>query len=334
MRAALGGNVGIPNIGTVILPDIVDPGNGAATGPVTVTIPGNVREVIVPAAATLREFTVRSLGADTDNTFPSIPPRFFGAGNIVKVTVEKDVTGFTFDVPGTLDMLRVGGDIINSDLTFARNLEKLSVGGDVVDSDLGFAKGVGTVKIVGNLTGSQLHAGKRVEELVVGGNVVGTQIAVAGVIRPGSAALAVALGKLSVGGDVVGSKILAGYDAALHGVNPDAGIGAVKIAGVLRMSDLVAGAGGGVDGIFGTDDDELPSGGRGSVVAKIASIILGGVEGSAAAGDGFGIVAEEIGKLRIGTSVVELTRHSGNDLTPILLGGTDDVRVREVVAVG
>jgi hypothetical protein len=48
--------------------------------------------------------------------------------------------------------------------------------------------------------------------------------------------------------------------------------------------------------------------------------------------DHFGIVAEEIGKLKIGGTPQTLTPGAGNDTTPIALGGTDDVKVREVVA--
>lgn len=267
------GNVGIPNIGTVILPN--------TGGPAKVSIDGNVQQVSVPAAAKLKEFKVRSLGVDTD-IFPTIAPRFNGAGTIVKVTVEGDITSVDFDVPGAVDKLFVGGDITDSNLTFTNKLPALTVTGDVVNSTLSFTKGAGTTKF---------------------------------------------------GGDFTRSKLLAGYDATGAAVNADAMFGAVTIVGRLRESSIVAGASAGVDGIFGTDDDTLIGGGTARAVAKIASIVIGsGVEGNAAGGDGFGIVAEQIGSLRIGGLATALVRGAGNDLTPFLLGTTDDVRVREVRA--
>ena len=70
--------------------------------------------------------------------------------------------------------------------------------------------------------------------------------------------------------------------------------------------------------------------------ASIARIVVGGIEGSTAAGDGFGLVAEEIGKVKIGASLVALTPGARNDLTPIPLlpaGSTNDFFAREVAPV-
>ncbi|MEA3213479.1 MAG: hypothetical protein QOE70_6536 [Chthoniobacter sp.] len=308
--AASAGSVGIPNIGTVMLPQ--------TGGPKTVTVQGNVQQVNVPAAAALKVFSVNSLGIDSD-IFPDIAPRFFGAGTIVKVAVAEDVTNFTFDVPGAVDLLTVGGDITGSTLTFANKLTSLTVGdslpiahGNIANSFLSFAKGVGTVK--------------------VGGDIKDTQITAEGKLQPASAGLAVVLGKLTVGNNVERSQMLAGYTANGQSVNPDAGIGAVKIGGVLLQSSIVAGASKGQDGLFGTGDDALLAG-NGLVVAKIASIIItGGVSGTVASGDGFGIVAGQIGKLTIGTTPSVLKKGPGNDL--IDLGATHDAFLREVLAAG
>lgn len=315
------GNVGIPNIGTLILPPV--------GGPASVNIGGNVKNVTVPATAALKVFKVQSLGADA-GLFPDIPARFSGAGTIVKFTVVGDVTDFVFDVPGLVDQMAVGGNITGSDLDFSSKIAKFSVNGNIADSTLTFAKGAQTLSVKGNLTSSHVHAGTKMDQIIVGGNLANSHITAQGVLQPTSATLAVALGKITVTGNVDASRILAGYDVNLLNVNPDARVGAVSITGMLRMSDLVAGARVGGDGIFGTGDDDLAGGGA-KVVAKIASILIkGGVEGTAAPGDGFGLVAEEIGSLRIGKTRVLLKAGPGNNPTPILLGGTDDVRVREV----
>jgi len=107
-------------------------------------------------------------------------------------------------------------------------------------------------------------------------------------------------------------------------------LGAITIKGSFEASSIVAGATAGTNAFFGDEDDELIAGG-GSVVAKIASITLkGSVVGTAGTGDHFGIVAEEIGKLKVGGTTQTLTPGAGNDTTPVALGGTDDVKVREV----
>jgi hypothetical protein len=69
------------------------------------------------------------------------------------------------------------------------------------------------------------------------------------------------------------------------------------------------------------------------VRAKIAAVIIKGeVFGTNLLGDHFGIVAEEIGKLKISGTSQPLARGPANDATPILLGATSDVAAREVGA--
>ena len=83
-------------------------------------------------------------------------------------------------------------------------------------------------------------------------------------------------------------------------------------------------------GIASDEDDTLIAGGN-TVIAKIASItIKGTVAGTALGTDHFGLVAQEIGKLTVGDNSVSLTPGPGNDTTPIVLGGTVDVKAREV----
>jgi predicted TIM-barrel enzyme len=67
---------------------------------------------------------------------------------------------------------------------------------------------------------------------------------------------------------------------------------------------------------FGNADDALIPGGNSAIVARIASVIIGGsVTGSAADGDHFGFVAEAFGKTKIN-----------------IAAGTTDVAIRQVSA--
>jgi hypothetical protein len=296
------GNVGIPNVGNVILP--------SSGGPSSVNIEGNVQQVNIPTGAKIKEFKVNSLGVDTD-IFPDIAPRFSGAGTLVKLTVLNNITGVDFDIPGAVDRLTVGGDITDSHLTFASKLPLLSVKGDVTGSTLNFAKGAGSVTVFGDVSD--------------------TQITALGAALPKNASVATLFSKVTIGGDFERSKLLAGYSAMGAAMNADVVLGKIAIMGALRESSIVAGASTGTDGVFGTEDDELIGGGN-RTVAKIASILIGSVAGTATPDDGFGIVAEQIGALKIGKLAQRLVRGVGNDLSPTLLGTTDDVHVREVSA--
>ena len=166
--------------------------------------------------------------------------------------------------------------------------------------------------------------------MVIGGSLIDSTISAPGELLPQNLKKAQAFGIIGVQGDVVRSQILAGYDKDGLPVNGDAGLGKLVIKGNLEASSIVAGASAGADGFFGNGDDALIAGGN-EVVAKIASItIKGSVFGSGAAADHFGIVAEELGKLKIGGVLQPLTDGPANDLAGIPLGTTDDVRAREV----
>jgi hypothetical protein len=137
---------------------------------------------------------------------------------------------------------------------------------------------------------------------------------------------------VKINGDVRNSQILAGYDGAGLPVNGDASIGKINIKGDFDSSSIAAGVTAGGNGFFGDGDDALIAGGN-SVVARIASVtIKGAIIGSAAAADSFGIVAEQVVKVKVGNSSVALTTGPGND-SGVLLGAADDVRVQEVPSV-
>jgi hypothetical protein len=171
-------------------------------------------------------------------------------------------------------------------------------------------------------SGVTLNANGRLGSLRIGGNVDGAKITALGVLNPRNAASAIAIAQITIGGNITDSQILAGYDSAGAGRNADAAIGKVIVGGAWTASDLVAGATAGADGLFGTEDDALISGG-GEVVAKIASVqIKGIVTGTATSGDHFGFVAQEVGAFQAAGAKVSLNSGPGNDLTGMVLGPT------------
>ena len=123
--------------------------------------------------------------------------------------------------------------------------------------------------------------------------------------------------------------------------NADAQIGPVIVGGDWIASSMAAGATAGADGFFGNNDDTKMSGvgvkDMPTVSSKITSIVIGGqVLGSAAGGDHYGFVAENIGsfKLKGGTTTYTLTAGNSNDniLLDILFGGLlgGDTRLNEI----
>ncbi len=124
--------------------------------------------------------------------------------------------------------------------------------------------------------------------------------------------------------NVLNARILAGYTASLGAANADAGIGAITVLGNWSASSIAAGVADSANNGFGRNDT-LIDGGNSAILASIASILIKGTAtGSAAGGDHFGITAQRVSKLKIGTTTHPLTT-SAND---ILLDATNnDFRV-------
>ena len=271
-------------------------------------------------------------------------------GGLKKMTVGGSMLGSSFDVGQNFGALRLRGDMTNTSFSVGSDFRKVTVDQEV--SGTSFVVGgalqtatfkgglkttsfkadeaVGTVIVAGDVETSSVRAGTFLGNFVVGGSVIDSTVSAPGKLLPENTNQAQAFRIIGVQGDVVRSKILAGYGPDGLPVNGDAGLGRIVIQGNLEASSIVAGATAGADGLFGNGDDALMAGGN-DVVAKIASITIQGMGlGTAAAGDHFGIVAEEIGKLKIDGERVPLTSGPANDLGGIALGATDDVRAREV----
>ena len=117
-------------------------------------------------------------------------------------------------------------------------------------------------------------------------------------------------------------------------MNPDAQIGAVKVAGNWTASNLIAGVIVGSDPGFGNEFDTIAPGfDNALIVSKIASITIGGaVSGTGTGGDHFGFVAQRIGKVKIGTQTFAMQDAVGEQVFEVD-GVNNDVTVREVPVV-
>ncbi len=142
----------------------------------------------------------------------------------------------------------------------------------------------------------------------------------------------VAIGKLTVLGRVEFAHILAGVDVNGVALNADAQIGAVSVGGDWIASSIAAGAVSG-NGFFGDTDDAKMSGpgvkDDSLVFSKITSLTIGGqVMGTVGGTDHFGIVAENVGLVKVGGVTFPTTAGNSND--DFFIGITLDFKVNEV----
>src|SRR5262249_34577880 len=143
-----------------------------------------------------------------------------------------------------------------------------------------------------------------------------TDIIATGKLNPASQVNSVAIGGITLCEIVAHVRIEARNDDSRNPLNPHARIGTVKSRGEWHASDLIGGIKDGGDGYFGgpsnlgtvfTDDTVIP-GGSAAILAKIASITIGGqVIGTPGInGDNHAFAAEQIGAMNIGGAAIAL----------------------------
>jgi len=162
-----------------------------------------------------------------------------------------------------------------------------------------------------------------IDNLTIRGDVRGNStqsalIAARGQIRP-RGATDLAFGNINIAGNVERANIRAGngaffdYSSSFRLDNPDAQIGSITVGGNWTASEMGAGT-------YSRTGDRynkrtiagVPDSSR--RLAKIGSIAIGGsVRGTSAAGDNFGFIAEEIGRVRVGGSNLALVAGPSND---------------------
>jgi hypothetical protein len=229
---------------------------------------------------------------------------------------------------GSVGSVKVGGDMTGGSSFYSGSIRALL--------------SIGSVAVKGSLSATisattGIFAGRDLGAVSIGGNLGShtatspTVISATGDTDPTTAAQALTIKGIAVRGSVINSQILAGYLNGVTPENPDVVIGAIKIGGNWVQS--VAAAGVVSNGLFAdlndvAVNDPTPND---NIVSQIASVtIKGSAMGTFGGSDGYGFVAQRIGKLRVGLTTYALQPGAGNDTTPILVGPTGDLRAREV----
>ncbi len=189
-------------------------------------------------------------------------------------------------------------------------------GGAGADSGVAEASGdFAVLEVKGSISATRVQAGDAIGRVLVSGAVTDSRILARGQAVQG-ASVDLALASFSAG-SVSGSLILAGYDINGVATNADAQIGAVVVVGAWSASSLVAGAVAGDEG-YGVGDTLATGSDSGTIRSKIGSVSIGGLlSGTAADGDHFGFVAQEVGSFKYrGVSLALSAVGLGGSLSP------------------
>ena len=289
-------------------------------------------------------------------------------GALPKLIVRGAFTNAVFDVLGRLGNATIGGEFSGTGAFTATQFSGLAAlgrdvtsqvaGGNTLASSGLSAGSIGTLNIKKSLTNSAVNSGGGISSATVGGSINKGAIVAAGAMRvvkvfgaitsddpavpsvvaalaspPSSKpSAAIAINSLVVRGSVLNAEILLGYNQSFEPVNGDASAGKVNIKGSFTASSLVAGVKDDTADGFGQNDvrigfpaeDPTPK-----IFSRIASLIISGAaEGSDAAGDSFGITAQQISSARINGVKVVLDKVLKDD---IVIGTKGDFRLVEVM---
>lgn len=236
---------------------------------------------------------------------------------------------------GTIKSVTIGGDVRGG-----------TISGDAHLSDSGFigAGAIGQVIVKGSViagtdnstTGALVNTGAiraltslgpvSIAQNLLGTTGTGGKVTLAGISAAGiynsaqtlPAGPDLAIAKLTVGGRVDHALIEAGVPRVVFaafglssGTNADAQIGAITVGGSWIASSVAAGTAA-TDTLYGdANDAKLIGAGvrdQANHFSKIASITIAGqVLGTPTAGDNFGFVAQQIGSVKVGGTMVPLT---------------------------
>jgi hypothetical protein len=247
------------------------------------------------------------------------------AGGIKTVTIGQNLTGGAGNHTGevlvgtAIGTVKIDGNIEPGTGSFS--------GAVVAPSSLT------SLTVEGNIgAGAIVNAGKELGALTVGGSIEGTSSAPVIFSAQGRldmvAKTDVAFGSIKVTGSMSYAVVLGGYDNTLTPQDPNAQIGAVTVGGNYTASDLVAGVVGTMNGnsfVFGTAADapittgvvaDIPD-----IVSKIAGVTIGGmVAGDSISDASYGITAQDVISVKVGSTTEPLLAGAGNNT---FAGGTE-----------
>ena len=310
-------------------------GVGEASGRVE-TLAGGIGTVTIGAAG--GESIIGGSGADSGGLAIKT--------NISSLTTKGSVRGGTGNgsggivAGGNIDKLVIGGSLVGGDSPAGAFLNKsgfisaLRIKSVMIADDI-----LSGVNGGGGIANSGAIRADVIDSLTVKGDVTGNNTVTndfSPVLISGTGLTNnVAIRSINIGGDVKFAEILAGYnDAASKDSNTgvvnfrgiaksaDASIGTITIGGTVRGVNIVAGAKPGADGRFGTADDRLLSGSSiiddPDAIATIASVIIKGGLPATQNPAFYGIVAQHIVSIQLGTPA---------QIVPLQAGAFNDVAV-------
>jgi hypothetical protein len=303
-----------------------------------VTIDGDLGNIRVgDATATtpgLAALTARSIGRYGTST-GAADLHTVVTGGLGALTVKTDVKDAFLEATGAIGTVKIAGDLIGGSTVGttnpqqaghlrAKRIGSLTIGGSLI-------AGIKTAAGAFDDNGA-IRVADDIGSLTIG-NIIGNATSPAIISARGSAtstAIAdVAIGRLTVKGRVEFAQILAGFNVFGTGVNADAQIGSVTVGRDWVASSLAAGANPN-GGFFGDDNDtKLSSGAKDvqTVSSRVGSVtITGQAVGTVAGSDFFGIVAENVGLVKVGG--VTFPTSANNDNFFVGIGG--DFKVNEL----
>jgi hypothetical protein len=276
----------------------------------------------------------------------------FASNKLGNVTILGFIKGSTGSQGGNVESGNKMGTVkISGDATGGSGFASGSIytfgDGNIAGVTIGGAlEGTVNTTQTGILSGGTLGAVKLGEARSNVSN--GVRISAEAKLDPKNAAEAKAIASITILGSLKNTLILGGFATNGSATNPDATIGAVTVGGNWISSSLIAGVtnfgandvaggtGANADNInFGdTHDfkilpDPLVMGQPDGLLSKIASVTIKGFAAGTVGGtDFFGIVAEQIGSVKVGARTYTLA--TGTDLVGFNLGTTNDFRMHEV----
>ena len=276
------------------------------------------------------------------------------AGALGKTTINGDFTGL-----GALSLTQLQGlaalghgivaplsggiTLANSGIS-AGSIGTLAVKGSIHNAAVNSNGGIASVNVAGNVNGGAIVAAGALKVVKVFGNITSDDpnapsvIAALASVPNSKPKSAIAINTLTVKGNVQNAEILLGYNKSFAATNSDASAGSITVKGTWTAASLAVGIadidhdGFGQNdlpifaGIDGTGTDATPK-----IISRIASITIGSItklaDGTAAAGDYYGITAQSIGKAKINGIKLALDKNAKDN---IALGTHGDFRLVEV----
>lgn len=322
-------------------------GNVTITGSIvggTLTVNGDIDSGIVYSTGS-KVGNVTVLGG-LEGSNGGFSGSLFSNGTMGNVIIGGSVKGGStgdsgsIEVSGNLGTVKIGGDLIGGTGNYSGSIETFSTGSIASVTVLGNVIGNST-SINGIISTNQIGAVKILGSLQ-STSVGGVRISAEGdTAVTKTAKTAGAIASINITGSVRNALILGGYSVGGSATNPDATIGPVTVGQNWIASQLIVGVtnlgvnhapGGGDDNInFGNADDAKITSvnDAAALISKIASVTIKGYAlGTVGGSDSFGIVAEQIGVVKVGLRPYALA--AGTDLVGLSLGATVDFLVHEV----